>query len=97
MHLSNVMPIFLVTDLKVSLTVLSVLQENSPHRPSWNVKNTVGNRDGLWTFKDCLVAPPILFPSLFVLSHGLCHVSTRGGVSMINWHWWAPGFLYLCC
>ncbi|XP_077331006.1 protein NYNRIN-like [Lithobates pipiens] len=89
---SNLVSTFTLMDLQVDLAVLSALQDSSPHKSSWIAKGAICVEDGLWRFHGKLVAPPTLFPSLFALSHGPCHVSTGGMCRTVKKHWWAPGF-----
>uniref|UniRef100_A0A8C5M720 Gag-Pol polyprotein n=1 Tax=Leptobrachium leishanense TaxID=445787 RepID=A0A8C5M720_9ANUR len=80
------------SDVTVDQEILSALQDASSHKQFWVNKGATCSPAGVWMLHDKRVAPPVLFPALFSLSHGPCHVSTGGMTRLVNRSWWAPGF-----
>lgn len=80
------------SDLSVDLSILQQLQTHAPETKTWLKRGATCDQDGIWRFSNKLVAPRSLFPYLFSLSHGPCHVSTGGMCRRVNRVWWAPGF-----
>ncbi|XP_036001825.1 uncharacterized protein LOC110368189 [Fundulus heteroclitus] len=86
------------TEQIIDSEVLLNRQQTAPtaEKQMWVKNGATVNLGGFYTICNKPVLPKSLFQAAAMLSHGVCHVSTGGMVTVIQQHFTTYGFLFLC-